>query len=326
MIVVYDKSEISQKIKQFAHDLEFDKTGIAVAEPLDPAPLEEWLRRNEHGKMAYMQNNVEKRLDPRKLVEGAKSVISLAKNYYTPHKHSTEFSVGRISRYAWGDDYHDVLRPRLKEVLAHIQKLVPGCNGRVFVDTAPIMDKQWAVKAGIGWQGKNSNIITREFGSWIFLGEIVVDIELDYDTPIKDFCGTCTRCIDACPTGAIVELYIVDANRCISYLTIELKPDNEIPTELKTKMGNIIFGCDICQDVCPWNNKFAQKTDEAAFHPRPFNLNPPLKTLSKLDINEFQVKFRKSPIKRAKFLGFMRNIRAALENYQREKKNRKLVK
>lgn len=317
---MHDKSEISQKIKQFAHDLGFEKVGIARAESLNPAPLKEWLRRNFHGKMAYMQNNVEKRLDPRKLVEGAKSVISLAKNYYTPHKHSTESSVGRISRYAWGDDYHDVLRPRLKEVLTHIQKLVPNSTGRVFVDTAPIMDKQWAVKAGIGWQGKNSNIITHDYGSWLFLGEVVVDIELDYDTPIKDFCGTCTRCIDACPTGAIVEPYIVDANRCISYLTIELKPDYEITAELKTKMGNLIFGCDICQDVCPWNNKFAQETDEGAFHPRPFNLNPHLETLSKLDINEFQIKFRKSPIKRAKFQGFLRNVLAAWENYLRNKR------
>jgi len=314
-----NKSEISQKIKRFAHDLGFEKVGIARAESLDPAPLEKWLRRNYHCKMAYMQNNIEKRLDPRNLVEGAKSVISVAKNYYTPQKHSTDFAVGRISRYAWGDDYHDVLRPRLKEMLTHIQKLVPSCNGRVFVDTAPIMDKQWAVRAGIGWQGKNSNVITREFGSWIFLGEIVVDIELDYDTTIKDYCGTCTRCIDACPTGAIVEPYVVDANRCISYLTIELKPEHEIPADLKTKMGNLVFGCDICQDVCPWNSKFAQETDEAAFQPRPHNLNPPLERLSKLDTKEFQIKFRKSPIKRAKFKGFLRNVQAAWENYKRNK-------
>jgi epoxyqueuosine reductase len=316
--VSFQKSHVTQKIKKKALDLGFDKVGIAKVEPLENANhFREWLSRQYHGEMAYMENNREVRLDPIKLVENAKSVISVVKNYYTPYEQTTDPAEGMISRYAWGDDYHDVLRPRLKELLAFAIELVPESKGRVFVDSAPIMDKQWAIKAGLGWQGKHSNVISREFGSWIFLAEVVVDFELDYDQPIPDYCGTCTRCIEACPTGAITEPYVVDATRCISYLTIELKSDQTIPTELQRKIGNHIFGCDICQDVCPWNLKFAKPTHEQAFQPRSENLAPNLQELSRLTEEEFKRKYRKSPIKRPKHKGFLRSVDIALKNAQR---------
>ncbi len=309
-----DKLRLTEKIKNKALALGFDKVGIARAEALDPDHLREWLRKGYHGSMHYMENYFDKRVDPRQLVKDARSVISLAMNYYTPFEHSRDPAIGRISRYAWGDDYHDIIRHRLKQLLAFIQEQIPECQGRVFVDSAPIMDKQWAVRAGIGWQGKNSNVITRDLGSWIFLGEVVVNIDLNYDVPIANYCGSCTRCIEACPTGAIVQPYVVDARRCISYLTIELKPDEEIPKALQPKLGNHIFGCDICQDVCPWNVKFARPTGEKSFYPRSINREPKLKELAKMTESEFRENYRKSPIKRAKYKGFIRNILVALKN------------
>jgi epoxyqueuosine reductase len=308
------KSDLTGAIKKKAFALGFAKAGIARAGEVEKSRLEQWLQRRFHGDMQYMENHAEKRTDPRKLVKGAKSVISVAMNYYTPFQHSSQPDKGKISRYAWGDDYHDVLKGRLDLLLQEIQSLDKNINGRVFVDTAPIMDKQWAVRSGIGWQGKHSNVITRELGSWIFLGEVVVDIELDYDEPIAEYCGTCTRCLEACPTGAIVEPYIVDARKCISYLTVELKPDKKIPARLQPKLGRWIFGCDICQDVCPWNKKFAQETEEKAFQPRPANLNPDLAELAQMTQEEFRQRNKKSPLTRPKYRGFLRNVTVALRN------------
>ena len=307
-------NELTRKIKQLVLDCGFDKVGIAKAGPLPQDKLQHWLDKKYNGQMAYMENYFEKRTDPTKLVDGAKSVISVAKNYFTPFQQKKHPSIAQISRYAWGDDYHDVLRPRLKSILEKIQELTPGTTGRVFVDSAPIMDKMWAVKAGLGWQGKHSNVITREIGSWIFLGEIVIDLELAYDEPIANYCGTCTRCIDACPTNAIVEPYVVDSSRCISYLTIELKPDFDIPVELAPEIANHVFGCDICQDVCPWNIKFARPTDEKAFLPRKQNMDFPLSQMATMPEEEFKTRFKKSPLKRPKHAGFLRNVKNALKN------------
>ena len=315
----FNKTELTQKIKAKALELGFDKVGIAQAQELDCGEhFAEWLSRGYQGEMAYMENNREKRLDPGKIVENAKSVISLAMNYYTPFPQTENPSEGVISRYAWGVDYHEVIKPRLTALLAYINELVPGSHGRVFVDTAPIMDKQWAVKSGVGWQGKHSNLITREFGSWVFLGEVVLDIELDYDRPISDYCGTCTRCIEACPTQAITQPYVVDARRCISYLTIELKEERTIPVELRDKMGNHIFGCDICQDACPWNVKFAKPVNEEAFFPRGENLKPNLEELAGLTEAQFGIRYKNSPIKRPKHRGFLRSILIALRNAARK--------
>jgi len=309
------KKELSQKIKLRAASLGFFRAGITKAEPLDGAHLDVWLSRSFHGDMAYMKDRRDMRLDPAKLVTGAKSIIVCAMNYYTPFESATAADEGCISRYAWGDDYHDVIRARLKKLLAAIQELAPGTNGRAFVDSAPVMEKEWAVRAGIGRQGKHSNVITRDYGSWFFLGEVIVDIELDYDAPYTaDYCGSCTKCIDACPTGAIVAPRVVDARTCISYLTIELKTDRPVPEALQSKMGNHIFGCDICQDVCPWNKRFAQATDEPAFQPRPHNRRPKLSELERMEINEFREKYRKSPIKRAKLEGVKRSVEIAKKN------------
>ena len=315
---------ISQNIKDRAHALGFFRTGIAKAERLHGAHLDAWLQRGFHGDMHYLQDRRNMRLDPSTLVANAKSIIVCAMNYYTSFESATAADEGRISRYAWGDDYHDVMRARLKELLAFIQQQAPGANGRAFVDSAPVMEKEWAVRAGVGWQGKNSNIITRDYGSWFFLGEVIVDIELEYDSPFAaDYCGSCTACIDACPTGAIVEPRVVDARKCISYLTIELKPDRNVPNELRDKMGNHIFGCDVCQDVCPWNKRFARATKEPAFQPRPHNLHPKLSELARMDIEEFREKYRKSPIKRAKLEGLKRSVGIAIENGRKETGDRR---
>ncbi|WP_372366659.1 tRNA epoxyqueuosine(34) reductase QueG [Candidatus Uabimicrobium sp. HlEnr_7] len=306
----------SKKIKEKALELGFCHVGIAKADFLEKEQqlLKKWLKNGFHGKMQYMENHFEKRVDPRELVPGAKSIVSVAMNYYTKEQHSADKAQGKISRYAWGDDYHDVMKERLKEFLAFICTLNEDISGRVFVDSAPIMDKVWAVRSGIGWLGKHNTVISRDHGSWMFLGEVVVNCELDYDEPIGDHCGTCTRCIDACPTDAIVDPYIIDANKCIAYLTIELKPQFDIPKDLASKMDNWIFGCDICQDVCPWNNKFSQETEEERFMPRPHNINPNLEELSTITQEEFSKNHRKSPIKRTKRAGLLRNIDAVTGN------------
>lgn len=304
----------SDNIKQKAYELGFSLIGIAKAEKLPADKLDAWLGKKYYGKMEYMPRRRDLRLDPSLLVANAKSIIVTGTNYYTNFQPSRQADVGVISRYAWGDDYHDVVRARLKKLLAFIQEQQPNTNGRVFVDSAPVMEKVWAQKAGLGWQGKNSNLINPKMGSYFFLGEVIIDAELDYDEPFtKDYCGTCTTCMDACPTQAIVEPGVVDSSRCISYLTIELKPNDEIPSELGPHLGNLIFGCDVCQDVCPWNKK-AQPTNDPHFQARPHSQNPPLSKLQNMTQEEFSEQHRKSPIKRTKLAGLLRNVRWAMRN------------
>ncbi len=281
--------------------------GIAKAEFLDEeAPrLEAWLKAGMHGKMQYMENHFDKRLDPRLLVDGAKSVISLALNYYTDVAQADPLAP-KLSKYAYGQDYHKVIKDKLKQLLATINEKIGQVDGRAFVDSAPVLDKAWAKKAGIGWVGKNSNLLNKNAGSFFFLAELIVDIELEYDIePTADHCGTCTRCIDACPTEAIVGPYVVDGSRCISYLTIELK--DELPTEFKGKMDNWMFGCDICQDVCPWN-KFSVLHTEPAFDPHPDLLGLNSNEIAEITEDVFQKVFQKSAVKRTKFAGLKRNI------------------
>ncbi|HCV44346.1 MAG TPA: tRNA epoxyqueuosine(34) reductase QueG [Bacteroidetes bacterium] len=304
----------AEKVKSKALGLGFSKVGIANAEALDEEAklLQEWFGRGHHGTMDWMARNVEKRTDPRTVVPGAKSVVCVALNYYTPLQHSNSPGVGKISRYAWGDDYHDVLVGRLKQLWSWMQEEFPGIDGRYYVDTGPVMDKVWAERAGIGWIAKHSNVITQEFGSWVFLGELITTLELESDSPATDHCGSCTLCIDACPTDAIVEPYVVDANRCISYLTIEHR--GEIVEAVAEHFDNWIYGCDICQDVCPWNHKFSVPTDEASFEPREWNVAPQLEEWKEMTQEEFAMKFKGSPIKRTKRDGLMRNVRVVLDH------------
>jgi epoxyqueuosine reductase len=300
-------SAYSQFIKTEAKNLGFLFCGIAKAEFLEEeAPrLETWLNKGMHGEMRYMENYFDKRLDPRLLVDGAKSVISLGLNYYTDTI-QLDSSAPKISKYAYGADYHSVIKEKLKQLLEIINQKIGEVGGRAFVDSAPVLDKAWAKKAGMGWVGKNTNLISKKAGSFFFLAELIVDIELEYDIePTADHCGNCTRCIDACPTDAIVGPYVVDGSRCISYLTIELK--DEIPQEFKGKMDNWMFGCDICQDVCPWN-RFSVIHSEPAFTP-----HPEIQGLNKQDweditTNVFQKVFKNSAVKRTKFEGLTRNI------------------
>jgi epoxyqueuosine reductase len=293
---------LSDQVRRAARDLGFEKVGVARLDPLDEGPhLAEWLERQYHGSMGYMARRTAERLDPRQYLPGARSMVVVAKNYFTPGEGAP------ISRYAWGGDYHQVLQDRLRELAASIERT--GARARACVDTAPVLEKAWAVRAGLGWQGKHSNLMTRELSSWVFLGEVITDAELEPDAPFeKDHCGTCTRCIDLCPTRAIVAPYVVDSNRCIAYLTIEHR--GPIPRELRPQMGNLIFGCDICQDVCPWN-KFAQTTPEAAFVRRDL---PTLAELARITTQEFRRRFRDSPILRARRSGFVRNVTIALGN------------
>lgn len=294
-------------IKKTASQLGFSYCGISKAEFLeDEAPkLEEWLKRNYHGKMAYMANHFEKRLDPTKLVPGAKSVISLIYNYF-PEKDLTDRHNLKIARYAYGEDYHFVIKDKLKEFLFRLQENLGAIDGRAFVDSAPVLERAWAKRSGIGWIGKNSLLLNRSMGSFFFLAELIVDLELEYDGPIKDYCGTCTACMDACPTEAIPQPYVVDGSKCISYFTIELK--EEIPAEGKGKFENWIFGCDICQEVCPWN-RFTQPHHEPRFNPHPQLTG--MKKSDWLELTEevFQKLFKKSAVKRTGFKGLKRNIR-----------------
>ncbi len=281
--------------------------GIAKADFLEEeAPrLANWLKNNNHGQMAYMENHFDKRLDPRLLVEGSKSVVSLTLNYFTEHK-QVDDNAPKISKYAYGTDYHTVIKEKLQELMFFINENIGEVGGRCFVDSAPVMDKVWAQKSGLGWRGKNSNLISKNTGSFFFLAELIIDLELEYDTPFAaDHCGSCTRCIDACPTDAIVAPYVVDGSKCISYLTIELK--NEIPAEFKGKMENWMFGCDICQDVCPWN-RFATPHQEPAFAPAHELLNLKKNELIDMTDEVFKQVFKGSAVKRTKFTGLKRNI------------------
>ena len=279
--------------------------GISKADFLeDEAPrLENWLKNNRHGQMAYMENHFDKRLDPRLLVDGAKSVISLLLNYY-PSELQREDSY-KISKYAYGQDYHFVIKEKLKELLGAIHDQIGEVSGRAFVDSAPVLDKAWAAKSGLGWIGKNSNLITQKVGSFYFIAELIVDIDLEYDNPTTDHCGTCTACIDACPTQAIIAPYQVDGSKCISYYTIELK-DN-LPEEAKGKLDDWAFGCDVCQDVCPWN-RFSKAHNEPLFNPNPDILSFSKKDWEEITEEVFLKVFKNSPIKRTKFEGMKRNI------------------
>ena len=302
-----NRQTYSHLIKSEAKKLGFLFCGIAKADFLEEeAPrLETWLKKGMQGEMHYMENYFDKRLDPRLLVDGAKSVISLGLNYYTEQIQSDP-SAPKISKYAYGADYHHVIKAKLKQLLEVINEKIGEVHGRAFVDSAPVLDKAWAKRAGLGWIGKNTNLINIKKGSFFFLCEVMVDIELDYDIPsTADHCGTCTRCIDACPTEAIVAPYVVDGSRCISYLTIELK--EQIPTEFKGKMDNWMFGCDVCQDVCPWN-RFSVLNQEQAFQPRERLLDMNKSDWEDITEDVFQKVFKDSPVKRTKFSGLKRNI------------------
>lgn len=308
--------ELTQRIRRRARDLGFTHVGIAQAQELEPegALLREWLDRGYHAGMTWMARDPARRSDPREVLEGARSVIALAMNYYSPEQHSAASAHGKISRYAWGDDYHDILEARLARLEEELRTLLPNARTRRYVDTGPVMDKAWAERAGIGWLGKHGNVITRDFGSWVFLGEILTTAQLEYDRQIADFCGTCTACIEACPTGAIVEPYVVDANRCISYLTIEHRGE-DIPGAAQWDFRNWVFGCDICQDVCPWNS-FAKESPEQGFSPRQGSLHPDLHELAGIEDVLFRERFRKSPVKRCKPKGIRRNARTVLAQHE----------
>ena len=296
-----------------AAELGFSEIGIARAGPLlkEKNHLMEWLERGYNASMKWMERETEKRTDPGRILPNVKTVISTAVNYFYPSEEFDSPDLGKISRYARGYDYHYVITEKLEQLYKFIMEEMPDVNGKVYVDTGPVMEKIWAVRAGIGWMGKHSNLITRNYGSWIFLGEILLDCELDYDTPLYSMCGTCTACIDACPTHAIVEPYVVDSNKCISYLTIEHR--GEIRKELYSNFRNWIYGCDICQEVCPWN-KFQTRTKEESFYPHRKNINPVLSEIAEMSKEEFDRRFQKSSIKRAKHAGLTRNAAGILES------------
>ena len=299
------KSRHTNLIKKEAKRLGFLSCGISKAEFLeDEAPrLENWLNKNMHGEMSYMANHFDKRLDPTLLVPDSKSVVSLLLNYFPEETQTNE--TYKISKYAFGEDYHFVIKDKLKQLLNFIQNEIGEVHGRAFTDSAPVLDKAWAAKSGLGWIGKHSNLITKSNGSFYFIAELIIDLELDYDYAVTDHCGSCTACIDACPTQAITEPYVVDGSKCISYFTIELK--NEIPSDMKGKFDDWMFGCDICQDVCPWN-RFSKPHKEPLF-----NSSKELLTMSKKEWEEiteevFQKTFEKSAVKRTKYSGLIRNI------------------
>ena len=300
------KYHLTNQIKKHASKLGFLDCAISKAKKLEEeeSRLSDWLKKDMHGEMHFMENHFEKRLDPTKLFEGTKSVISLLYNYYTGQKPEEDHY--KISKYAYGEDYHHVIKSKLKLLIQYIEKVITGAKCRAFIDSAPVLDKVWAKKSGLGWIGKNTNLISRKHGSFFFIAEIMIDAKLDYGIPIKDYCGQCTKCIDACPTNAIYEPYKVDANKCISYFTIELK--NLIPQKFKGKYNNWIFGCDICQDVCPWNSKLIPHL-EAAFEPHPDLLKMKKEDWENIDEKTFQKIFKNSAVKRTKFTGLKRNIK-----------------
>ena len=302
---------LSENIKIWGGEVGFNKIGIAKAIPLDKEAghLFHWLDAGYHGEMAWMERWRDRRVDPSELLPNARSIVAVALNYFTPYEHDRSPEKGKISRYAWGDDYHDIVKEKLNELLDRIRQAAPQTNGKVCVDTAPIMDKAWSVRAGLGWIGKSTNLITTDLGSWVFLGEIILDIELDYDVElVSDHCGSCTACIDACPTGAITEPYVVDATKCISYATIELR-DESFPSEFDGKLEGWIYGCDICQDVCPWN-RFERSSGEEQFEPRLGEVSLDLEMIEELTPETFAERFRRSAMKRTKITGLKRNAAA----------------
>ena len=294
-------------IKKHAADLGFDHCGIAQAIQLDDDArrLEKWLHKGMHGSMHYMENNFDKRIDPRKLVDNAKSVITLLLNYYPQEQQRTD--APKISKYAYGHDYHEVIKAKLNTLLARMQEEFGAVSGRGFVDSAPVLERSWAQRSGLGWLGKNGNLIHKQAGSFFFIATLITDLELLYDGPVGDFCGSCTRCLDACPTSAIVEPGVVDGSRCISYFTIELK-ELLIPDKMQGQFDDWMFGCDACQDVCPWN-RFSKPNKTAEFTPIPEILNFSTKDWEELTEEEFRKIFRRSPMKRSKYAGIRRNLR-----------------
>lgn len=300
-----NKEKYTQFIKQKAHDLGFSYCGISQATFLEEeAPrLENWLKNNMHGEMNYMENHFDKRLDPRLLVPGAKSVVSLLLNYFPAEQQNPNSY--KISKYAYGEDYHFVIKDKLKDLLHYINDEIGAVDGRVFVDSAPVLDKAWAAKSGLGWVGKNNNLIRKTEGSFFFVAELIIDLELQYDTATTNHCGSCTACIDACPTQAIESPYIVNGSKCISYLTIELK--DAIPDEFSGKLDDWMYGCDVCQDVCPWN-RFAKPNTEPLFKPKPTLIDYDKQQWNDLTNELFNEIFKKSAVKRTKFSGLMRNI------------------
>ena len=296
----------AENIKQRALFEGFNKVGIVGAASLadEGRRLKEWLARGHHGEMRWMARDVHKRIDPHEIFPQARSVVVVALNYFTPHRHQQSPDTGKVSRYAWGDDYHDVVKEKLLSLLAWIKEQEPRAEGKVCVDIQPTMDKAWAVRAGLGWLGKHSNVITPEYGSWVFIGELLLNLDLDHDTErIEDHCGTCTLCIDACPTAAITEPYVVDSNKCISYATIELRAP-ELPEEMD--LAGWLYGCDVCQDVCPWN-RFEQETSETRFAPREGNVDVELSEIMELTPERYAARYRGSAMKRAKLAGLQRN-------------------
>ncbi len=314
---------LADAIKDEARLLGFDVVGIAAVPALSDshtsparllARLQDWLARTYQGTMAWMARQPERRADPRQVLPGCRSIIVVGMNYLTAHRADERPGFGRIARYAWGRDYHDVLGEKLILLETSIAKLAPGAVTKSYVDTGPIMEKAWAQQAGLGWIGKHSNLVSAQFGSWLLLGEILTTLELAPDEPVTDLCGSCSLCIRACPTHAIPEPYVVDARRCISYLTIEFRGDRAaIPDELASRMGNHIFGCDDCLDVCPFNLR-ADCTQEPGFQPSALTLAPNLEHMGRLDEFSFNTLFQRSPIKRPKFTGFQRNLTIARNN------------
>lgn len=303
--MINNKEKYTNLIKTEAERLGFMSCGISKAEFLEEeAPrLEQWLKEGRHGQMGYMENHFDKRLDPTKLVSGSKSVISLLLNYF-PKEAQVDNSY-KLSKYAYGTDYHMVIKDKLRHLLKFMEEEIGEIEGRAFVDSAPVLDKAWAAKSGLGWIGKNSNLLSKKTGSYFFIAELIVDLELEYDTPVTDHCGSCTACIDACPTQAIVDPYKVDGSKCISYFTIELK--DQLPQDMKGKFEDWMFGCDICQDVCPWN-RFSTPHEEPLLNPHPDLLSMSKKDWDEITEDVFKKIFKKSAVKRTKFSGLTRNI------------------
>lgn len=313
-----NRISLSLAIKEQALRAGFDKVGIVRAEVLagERGRLREWLDLGYQGEMHWMDRDTDGRTDPRRLFPEARSVIVVALNYYTSDEHSGDPETGKVSRYAWGDDYHELVGSKLHALLGWIEEQVPHAAGKVCVDIQPMMDKAWGVRAGLGWIGKHTNLITPEFGSWVFIGELLLNLELEYDTEqVDDHCGSCTLCIDACPTSAISEPYVVNSNKCISYATIEMRAP-EMPPEVAENLEGWFYGCDICQDVCPWN-RFETPTNEALFQPRPGSANAKLSEILELTPQSYAERFRGSAMKRAKLTGLQRNARALLQNRER---------
>jgi len=305
-----EPDRLRQTILREVEALGFSAVGFARFERIPGERLETWLKKGYQGRMAYLERNVEKRLDPGRILADVKTIICVRMDYCPPlDRDDPNSSEGVVSRYAVGEDYHFVMEQRLKELMNRIQEVSPSTIGKAYVDTGPVLEKYWAAKAGLGWVGKHTNLIARKAGSWFFLGEILVDAEIEPDQPMADHCGTCTRCIEACPTDAIVEPYVLDGRRCISYLNIELRGD--IPVELRPAVGNLIFGCDICQEVCPWNSEPAHSRYEGFGSSSPVKS---LKELARLTPEQFREVFRRSPVKRTKWRGLLRNIAVAMGN------------